>query len=245
MPWLTKACKDKATTARAMQVLISALPLPVPISCAIYHDMRNTYIIGPQCTGKTTLVNALEKVFRHDTHGASSADPQQPLIIREVARTVLKEKGFIREDITTSPTRALQLQQHILEAQHRAEATACASKTSSWFLCDRSGLDPIVYTKCFVGYEAVEELLASKTWLDLEARMKKSIVVLCEAGCHWLVDDGVRLMPNDLEEWTRVEAAFRDLLEKRGISYYIIPKDMADLGTRVRHVQALINAMHD
>jgi nicotinamide riboside kinase len=215
MPWLTKACKDKATTARAMQVLISALPLPVPISCAIYHDMRNTYIIGPQCTGKTTLVNALEKVFRHDTHGASSADPQQPLIIREVARTVLKEKGFIREDITTSPTRALQLQQHILD------------------------------TKCFVGYEAVEELLASKTWLDLEARMKKSIVVLCEAGCHWLVDDGVRLMPNDLEEWTRVEAAFRDLLEKRGISYYIIPKDMADLGTRVRHVQALINAMHD
>jgi hypothetical protein len=112
-----------------------------------------------------------------------------------------------------------------------------------------SAIDPvwtlIVYTKCFVGYEAVEELLASKTWLDLEARMKKSIVVLCEAGCHWLVDDGVRLMPNDLEEWTRVEAAFRDLLEKRGISYYIIPKDMADLGTRVRHVQALIDAMHD
>jgi nicotinamide riboside kinase len=206
--------------------------------------MKNIYIIGPQCTGKTTLVNALEKAFEYSAR-SSSVGPQQPLIIREVARTVLREKGFNREDITMFPARALQLQQHILEAQHLAEAAACASNASSWFLCDRSGLDPIVYTKCFVGHQAVEKLLASKTWLNLEARMKKNIVVLCEAGCHWLVDDGVRLMPNDMEEWTCVEAAFRDLLEKRGISYSTIPKDMADLDMRVRHVQALIDAIHD
>jgi nicotinamide riboside kinase len=207
--------------------------------------MRNVYIIGPQCTGKTTLVNALEKAFRHDADKALTGGQQQPLILREVARTVLKEKGFIREDITTSPTRALQLQQHILEAQHTAEATARASTPSFWYICDRSGLDPIVYTKCFVGSEAVEKLLASKTWLELETQMKEGVVVLCEAGCTWLVDDGVRLMPNDMEEWTRVDAAFRDLLQKRGIEYTIISKDMVDIRTRVEFVQALIDPIHD
>jgi hypothetical protein len=70
-------------------------------------------------------------------------------------------------------------------------------------------------------------------------------VVLCEAGCRWLVDDGVRLMPVDMEEWTRIDAAFRDLLQKRGIGYSVISKDMADIGTRVRYVQALIDAIHN
>jgi nicotinamide riboside kinase len=204
--------------------------------------MRNLYIIGPQSTGKTTLVNALEKTFEPD---ADKVTTQQPLVIHEVARTVLKEKGFHRDDITTSPKRAFQLQQHILEAQYNAEITACASNKSSWFICDRSGLDPIVYTKCFVGPEAVEKLFASDAWRELEVRMKESIVVLCEAGCRWLVDDGVRLMPVDMEEWTRIDAAFRDLLQKRGIGYSIISKDMADIGTRVGYVQALIDAIHD
>jgi nicotinamide riboside kinase len=204
--------------------------------------MKNLYIIGPQCTGKTTLVNALEKTFDIDRDKIST---QQSMFIREVARTVLNEKGFHRDDITKSPTRALQLQQHILEAQYNAEITACASNESSWVICDRSGLDPIVYTKCFVSLEAVEKLFASNTWLELETRMKESIVVLCEAGCRWLVDDGVRLMPDDIEEWTRVDAAFRDLLQKRDIGYSIISKDMVDIGARVRYVQALIDAIHD
>jgi nicotinamide riboside kinase len=203
--------------------------------------MRNLYIIGPQCTGKTTLVNALEKTYELDTDSVST---QQPIFIREVARTVLKDKGFHRDDITKSATRAFQLQQHILEAQYNAEVTACASNASSWFICDRSGLDPIVYTKCFVSPDAVEKLFASNTWLELEARMKESIVVLCEAGCRWLVDDGVRLMPADTEEWTRVDATFRDLLQKRGIGYSIISKDVVDIGARVEFVQALIDAVH-
>jgi hypothetical protein len=53
------------------------------------------------------------------------------------------------------------------------------------------------------------------------------------------------LMPVDMEEWTRIDAAFRDLLQKRGIGYSVISKDMADIGTRVRYVQALIDAIHN
>jgi ABC-type branched-subunit amino acid transport system ATPase component len=90
--------------------------------------MRNLYIIGPQSTGKTNLVNALEKTLELD---ADKVTTQQTLVIHEVARTVSKEKGFHRDDITTSPKRAFQLQQHILKAQHNAEITACASSESS------------------------------------------------------------------------------------------------------------------
>jgi hypothetical protein len=166
----------------------------------------------------------------------------QPLIIREVARKVLKEKGFSREDITASPTRALQLQKHILDAQHNAESEASLSNTSEWYICDRSGLDPIVYAKYFVGWEAAAEMLASRSWIELEARMKAGIVVMCEAGCHWLKDDGIRLMPNDAAEWTGIDDAFRSLLEEREIRYCALSKDMTDLGERVDFVKRLIVA---
>jgi nicotinamide riboside kinase len=202
--------------------------------------MRNIYIIGAQSTGKTTLVNALESYLNECANTNSGKWPQNPLIIREVARTVLKDKNFSREDITTSPIRALQLQQHILRAQYEAETTACARDASAWYICDRSGLDPIVYAACFIGAEPAAEMLTSKVWLELENRMKEGIVVVCEAGCHWLKDDGVRLMPSNEEEWMRIDHAFRGLLKARGISFSILSKDMEDIKERVEYVQMLI-----
>ncbi|EOA85869.1 hypothetical protein ACJQWK_02971 [Exserohilum turcicum] len=196
--------------------------------------MKNIYIIGAQSTGKSTLINALESCLEEIANEYSS---QRPLVIREVARTVLRENHFRREDIATLPARALQLQRHILAAQYYAETTACPEGASTWYICDRSGLDPIVYAKCFVGDYAAAEMLASEFWQGLEDRMKESIVILCEAGCQWLEDDGVRLMPKDEKEWMRIDAAFRDLLRIRGISFYIISKDMTDLRERVQYVQ--------
>jgi nicotinamide riboside kinase len=201
--------------------------------------MRNVYIIGAQCTGKTTLVNALDAAFAKD---AQRHHPQHPAIIREVAREVLKEKDFSRDDITTSPERALQLQKHILDAQHDAEIAASAGNLGPGYICDRSGLDPIVYADLLVGHESSTELLASKAWFELESRMKEAIVILCEAGCHWLTDDGMRLMPTDVEDWGRVDGAFRDLLKARGIGYSVISKDLVDLDKRVGYVRSLINA---
>ena len=204
---------------------------------------KNIYIIGAQSTGKTTLVNALEALYKvaNDTDRSEKSLPR-PFIIREVARTVLKDKGFTREDIIASPSRALQLQKHILNAQREAEATASKDASSSWYICDRSGLDPIVYTQLFVGAKATEDMLASEAWKELEANMKAGIVVLCEAGCGWLIDDGTRLMPDDLEAWMRVDAAFRRLLEVRGIDYTVIPKGMASLDERVYVVRSATSA---
>ncbi|EAT77663.1 hypothetical protein HBI56_195500 [Parastagonospora nodorum] len=199
--------------------------------------MKNVYIIGAQSTGKTTLVNAVECKLEET---AKNDGWQRPFIIREVARTVLKDKYFSREDISESPKRALQLQEHILAAQLRAETAATALNASNWYICDRSGLDPIVYARYFVGEDAAAAMLTSEAWLGLEGRMKKGIVIVCEAGCTWLIDDGVRLMPKDMEEWMCVDTAFRDLLKTRGIHFSIISKDTTDLNERVEYVEKAI-----
>ncbi|KAG9196495.1 hypothetical protein G6011_01616 [Alternaria panax] len=190
---------------------------------------RCLYIIGAQCTGKTTLVNALEDAF---SQGELSAPAQgvlsKPVTIREVARTVLRDKHFSRDDITTSPSRALQLQMHILDAQYEAEQTATGPDTrATWYISDRSGLDPIIYAQLFVGEDAAGEMLASGKWEELERRMKAGVVMLCEAGCSWLADDGTRLMPTGPGEWMRIDDAFRRQLAVRGIRYTLVPNDMS------------------
>ncbi|KAL1592613.1 hypothetical protein SLS60_011029 [Paraconiothyrium brasiliense] len=200
---------------------------------------RPLYVIGAQCTGKTTLVDALEKKFgQSETSCSTQGVLLKPVIIREVARTVLREKRFNRLDITTSPSRALRLQKHILDAQFAAErAITNLEAPARWYISDRSGLDPIVYAQLFVGEEAASDMLTSEEWRELEQRMKAGIVILCEAGCSWLIDDGTRLMPDGTTEWMRIDDAFRKQLFARGIRYTVVPKDMVSLEERVQLVQ--------
>jgi nicotinamide riboside kinase len=202
---------------------------------------RNVYIIGAQCTGKTTLVNSLEEKFNSSGCGQPGKQMAKPIIIREVARAVLREKQFSRDDITNSPTRALQLQKYILETQVETEKAASKSDhPSPWYICDRSGLDPIAYAHVFVGEEAADDMLASEAWQELERRMKAGIVILCEAGCSWLVDDGTRLMPDGMEDWMRVDNAFRKLLAAREINYTVCSRNLVSLADRVQLVKELL-----
>lgn len=184
---------------------------------------KNIFVIGAQCTGKTTLVDALERHFAQ-----VQAKAHQPTIVREVARTVLQKHNFTRDDIISSPERALQLQQRILEAQFEAETTA-----SNWYICDRSAIDPIVYAFLYASEPSATELFKSSMWGLLERNMKEGLVVVCETGCSWLVDDGTRLMPKDAEDWDRVDAMFRELLEARSIDYLVLPRSVQDLSERV------------
>ena len=203
--------------------------------------MKSIYIIGAQSTGKTTLVNALARTFEEQATGANK---QTPRIIHEVARKIVqREAQFSREEVAATPERALKLQHHILAAQYDAEVTIRHANTPvpapEWYISDRSGLDPIVYAKCLVGKEAAADMLATAAWQELESRMKDGLVILCEAGGHWLEDDGLRLMPEDLDEWLRVDASFRDMLEARGIEYYVMSKEMMDIQDRVALVRQL------
>ncbi|KAF2843356.1 hypothetical protein M501DRAFT_966717 [Patellaria atrata CBS 101060] len=194
------------------------------------------YIIGAQCTGKTTLINALETHFsepvNRDWDGNSSNPPN---VIKEVARSVLREHSFIASDITNSRTRCLQLQELILKAQHSAELET----NWSWYLSDRSGLDPVVYATIYVGPDEAMALMESQEFQELKERMRNSLVILCEAGVLWLTDDGVRLMPKDNEDWMRVHQTFCELLVLNDIRYNVISKDMTNLDDRVQLVTKL------
>jgi predicted ATPase len=168
---------------------------------------KNIFVVGAQCTGKTTVVNALEKHFARPENRVSSLfHTRTPTIIREVARNVLKQDK-------SSPIRVLQLQKRILQAQFEAENAGSSSSSSNWYISDRSGIDPIAYARVFVGEEAAEELLASTVWGELDQRMKRGIVVLCEAGCSCLVDDGTRLIPMDVKDWMRIGIISREQLD--------------------------------
>ncbi|KAF2446503.1 hypothetical protein P171DRAFT_520005 [Karstenula rhodostoma CBS 690.94] len=123
--------------------------------------------------------------------------------------------------MTTSPTRALQLQNHILDAQFAAEN---AASPATCYISDRSGLDPIVYAQLFASEQAARDMLALEEWTELERRMKAGIVVL-----------------SGTEEWMHIDSAFRELLAARDIHYTVVPKDVESLEARVKLVLEHLN----
>lgn len=189
---------------------------------------QDIYIIGAQSTGKTTLVKALENHFKD----ANEYHIDQPKIITEVARTVLQRHNFTANDIKSSPTRALQLQQLILQAQLSAERDI----SGEWFISDRSGVDPVVYARKYVSKDAADDLIKSTEWLELRERMRKSVIIVCEAGADWLADDGVRLMPESRKNWLEFHQLFCSCLKDWGLNYEILPYDVGSLDERVAFV---------
>ncbi|KAI1311759.1 AAA domain-containing protein [Xylaria venustula] len=194
--------------------------------------LPNIYIIGSQCTGKTTLVNAISDSLKH--HPVALVEP--PGFIKEVARSVLEKHNFTREDIRCSQDRALGLQTLIVEAQ--ADAEKSGLKAHSWFISDRSAIDPIVYTRKYVSRKAGDTLASSAQWGEMRDRMAKSLVILCEACVDWLTDDGVRLMPLDSAEWLKLDMEFGRVLADAGLQYYVLPSQIMDTSERVQFVLA-------
>jgi predicted ATPase len=200
---------------------------------------RNIYIVGAQCTGKTTLIKALQDHFNaanlHSDQDSHSIP--RPMVITETARTILQQHKFTADEITSSPTRALALQQLILDAQVQAESVVV--KQGKWFISDRSGVDPLVYTRKYVGEDAVNGLIKSEEWLELKERMGESVVIVCEAGANWLMDDGVRLMPESQDDWVSFHQFFCRCLDDWGLSYEVLPCEMTSLLDRVRFVLSM------
>lgn len=205
-------------------------------SMASSSNTPNIYIIGAQSTGKTTLVTALKDYFENEEISRDIGDSRisGPKIITEVARGVLQRHKFTAADITSSPSRALDLQQLILQAQVIAERAI--SEEGRWFISDRSGADPIIYARKYVGEEAAAKLIKSKEWLELEERMKRSLVVVCESGADWLKDDGVRLMPQSREEWISFHQGFCRSLDEWKVQYEILPITLKGIDERVAFV---------
>ncbi|KAL1647120.1 hypothetical protein SLS58_002891 [Diplodia intermedia] len=180
----------------------------------------NIYVVGAQSTGKTTLVNALESHFADAKNRIQNGvHVPAPGVIREVARSVLTQHNFSRDDIRTSTERCLELQRHILAAQWQQERLVLSQ--SRWFISDRSGLDPITYAQKFGGKSAACILLDCESWHELKERLKSSVVVVCRPETEFLKDDGVRLMPEDIREWEDLHSTFCNILEENGVEYFV------------------------
>ncbi|KAF4628610.1 hypothetical protein G7Y89_g9546 [Cudoniella acicularis] len=197
------------------------------------NQLRNIYIVGAQCTGKTTLTNALEDHFKN-TDDLVGNPISGPKFIKEVARTVLKQHDFTASDIKFSPAKAFALQRFILKAQLAAESAI--SETGDWFISDRSGADPLVYARRYVGKDAESGLAQSSEWKELQGRLRKSLVIVCEAGADWLTDDGVRLMPEDREDWVGFHQLFCRFLDEWDVKYEVLPFAVITLPERVEFV---------
>ncbi|KAI1053167.1 hypothetical protein LB506_012351 [Fusarium annulatum] len=210
--------------------VITFIPIKLTMSSNAY--ITNIYIIGPQSTGKTTLVNKLKADLEH---WLADTSIDKPHIVSEVARTVLAKHKYSAEDIQASTTRCFELQQLILEAQAAAEKEAL--KTSSWFISDRSGFDPLVYAKRYAAPGAVEQLQELDAWKQVKARMERSLIVVCEAGTPWLMDDGVRLMPGSDDEWMQTFYNFCEMLDELGLGYFVVPRTVLDVSERAELVR--------
>lgn len=189
------------------------------------------YVVGAQGTGKTTIVNELSRLF----HSFQSALPMEgPQIIREVAREVQRIHPIATESIRSDRSLSLQLQKRIQAAQFEAETEAL--NRGSWFISDRSGFDPMVYARRYVGTEAAAEMMRSAEWLELKGRISASLVIVCEAGMGWLQDDGVRLIPEDREDWIRLHELFCGMLDEAGLPYDVLPSNITDIAGRVEFI---------
>lgn len=185
--------------------------------------LPNIYIIGASSTGKTRLVNALQE------HYFRQSDLPAPAVVAETARPILAKLSFQRKDYFDSPDKTLSLQRDILAAQYQAE-----NSQSTWYIYDRSAIDPIVYSRIFVGDTDADDLKASASWRALEPRMRAGTVLLCEAPSPWLDDDGIRWVPSAGEDWALHDAMFRRELSNANLEYNIVPKAVTDIKDRVK-----------
>jgi nicotinamide riboside kinase len=185
------------------------------------------YIVGAQCSGKTTLTMALKERF--------SSDPSLPpiVVLTEAARGVLKRHNFTRNDIRDDVDRCLELQRLILEAQWTEELKI---SDDVMLISDRSGIDPIVYAARYAPAGERKSLLDSQAWRELRNRMSRSLVIVCEPVESWLKDDGVRLMPMDLNEWFEIHQSFRAHLEDAKIQFCVLSADKTSTSDRVEFV---------
>jgi len=195
----------------------------------------NIYIVGSQCTGKTTLVNAICRHFFDHGTGRAPED-HRPGVIKEVARSVLEKHKFVRSDIRDSQSRALELQKLIIEAQYESERAHLNKYKQSWFISDRSAVDPVIYARKYASAAAADALCTSEKWLEMKSRMSRSVIVVCEASVEWLVDDGVRLMPLDPDEWLQLHGEFCAALADMGLEYHVLPGNVGDMDERVEFV---------
>lgn len=167
------------------------------------------YVIGPSSTGKTTLCSALARRL--------ALEPSS--YITEVARKVMRNRGFTREDVGT-----LEMQKAIMEAQlaEEEEGRVNAEQRAGpqVLLSDRSAIDAIVYAVLTSRNEteAIQRwriLTSSAKFRVALPRYRQAKVILLTPVPEWLVDDGVRT----LDDQDQCLKTFKGVLSELDIKY--------------------------
>ena len=194
---------------------------------------RNVYVIGPQSTGKTTLIKALVEFFGGD--GA---------VIQEVARNVMREKGYSRIDVDSNDDeRKFGLQRDIFNAQVEKELALVQAGTP--FVSDRSAVDPLIYLLHYCGRETMSRITSTDEWRkvrDRYADTKQSLLVLLSPVREFLIDDNVRYMSKSLDDWHLLATNFRLFLVEEEIAFIEMGKDVLDIKDRVARVITELNS---
>lgn len=176
------------------------------------------YVVGPSSTGKSTLCTALAKKL----------NLRETAYVTEVARTVLREKGYPRKDV-----HRLQMQQEIMLAHLQKEQRA-RNETQDLILCDRSAVDPIVYAILTSkdeqdGIERRDKFIQLDEFQNILPLYQQSLFILLESVEEWLVDDGVRSIENQKECFE----VFQIILQHLGIKYRVMGSNLKPLEERV------------
>ena len=209
--------------------------------------ITSIYVVGPSSTGKSTLCGALSKYFIGESQLQSSRSDRRSVLlysISEVARKVMRERQFTRDDVGT-----LEMQQAILEAQVKAEMDATATLASSdstkekVLLSDRCAIDALVYTRKYVSENAYKTLCETPEFQEALGRYRgerakgnngthKVLFILTLPVAEWLIDDGIRSM----DEPEAVLEEFRNVLNEMEIPFVELGSESMELGRRVEWV---------
>jgi nicotinamide riboside kinase len=186
---------------------------------------RCVCVIGPQSTGKTTLVNALADRFGGNVP-----------VIREVARTVMEEKGYTRQDVdSANEERKFALQRDIFIAQIKMENEGL--KSDSPFLSDRSAIDPLVYLTHYGGSDSAQPLLSTEEWKRARDRYStKCLIILLSPVLPFLVDDDIRYVSKSLDDWYSLADSFREFVRLHNIPVMELGEECIELQERVSAV---------
>jgi len=190
---------------------------------------RSVCVIGPQSTGKTTLINALSDRLNDNIP-----------VISEVARRVMHNKGYSRNDVAFADReRKFAFQRDIFTAQIETENIITRSGKNSSFLSDRSGIDPLVYLSHYSGPDEARHLTFTKEWRMARERYadpKKFLIILLSPVSEFLIDDDIRYMSNSMDDWHSLAQSFRDFLEIEMIPFIEIGENIMQLEERVLFV---------
>lgn len=195
------------------------------------------FVVGPSSAGKTTLCDAL----------ATRLCLPECAYIKEVARTVMSNMGFTRDDVNK-----LEMQRAILLAHLRAESTAFVACERSkdmgvpveLLLSDRSAVDPVVYTHLSRSASRQSNL---RSLIDLEQfrsvlpLYRRSSFILLAPVAEWLEDDGIRSVDDSFS----CMDSYRDILREFRIPFMEIDESCQNLDERVERALTYLASRRD